>query len=105
VEVVTYRLDVVFGFLHTQQVRGFDESRSDQGIIQNRSVKINTIAASLYLPELCFSFSTSSTSHKNRANEKWQKSGFLAVRMELTKTFLVEQGRYGLQVHVETISV
>jgi hypothetical protein len=28
-EVVTYRLDVVFGFLHTQQLRGFGEVRND----------------------------------------------------------------------------
>jgi hypothetical protein len=31
--VVTYRLDVVFGSLHTQQLHGFDELRNDQGII------------------------------------------------------------------------
>jgi hypothetical protein len=55
-EVVTYRLDVVFGFLHTQQLRCFDESRNDQGIIQNRSAKINTTGASLYLPASYFSF-------------------------------------------------
>jgi hypothetical protein len=46
-EVVTYRWDVAFVFLHTQQLRGFDESRNDQGIIQNRSAKINTIGVSL----------------------------------------------------------
>jgi hypothetical protein len=34
-EVVTYRLDVVIGSLHTQQLHGFDELRNDQGIIQN----------------------------------------------------------------------
>jgi hypothetical protein len=49
-------LDVVFGSLHTQQLRGFDESRNDQGIIQNLSVKISTIAASLYLPASYSSF-------------------------------------------------
>jgi hypothetical protein len=49
-EVVTYRLDVLFGFLHTQQLRGLDESCNDQVIIQNSTAKINTIAASLYLP-------------------------------------------------------
>jgi hypothetical protein len=38
-EVVTYRLDVAFGFLHTQQLRGFDESRNDQGITQNCNAK------------------------------------------------------------------
>jgi hypothetical protein len=53
-EEVTYRLDVVFGFLHTQQLRGFDESRNDQGLIQNRSAKINATAASLYLPASSF---------------------------------------------------
>jgi hypothetical protein len=37
-KVVTYRLNVVLGFLLAQQLRGFDESRNDQGIIQNRSV-------------------------------------------------------------------
>jgi hypothetical protein len=55
-EVVTYRLDVAFGFLHTQQLRGFDEPRNDQGIIQNRSVKINIITPSLHLPASYFSF-------------------------------------------------
>jgi hypothetical protein len=55
-EVVTYRLDVAFGFLHTQQLRGFDESRNDQGIIQNFSVKINTTIASLYRPASSFNF-------------------------------------------------
>jgi hypothetical protein len=55
-EVVTYRLVVVLGFLHTQQLRGFDESRNDQSITQNRSVKISTIASSLYLPASCSSF-------------------------------------------------
>jgi hypothetical protein len=49
-EVVTYRLDVAFGSLHTQQLDGFDESRNDQGNIQNYSAKISTIVASLYLP-------------------------------------------------------
>jgi hypothetical protein len=55
-EVVTYRLDVAFEFLHTQQLRGFDESRNDQEIIKNRSAKINTTVASLYLPVSSFSF-------------------------------------------------
>jgi hypothetical protein len=32
-EVVTYRLDLVFGSLHAQQLHGFDELRNDQGII------------------------------------------------------------------------
>jgi hypothetical protein len=50
-EVVTHRLDVAFGFLHKQQLRGFNESRHDQGIIQNRSAKINTIVALLNLPK------------------------------------------------------
>jgi hypothetical protein len=55
-EVVTYRLYVAFGFLHTQQLRGFDESRNNQVIIQNRSFKISTIAASLHLPSSYSSF-------------------------------------------------
>jgi hypothetical protein len=75
-EVVTYRLDDVFGFLHTQQLRGFDESRYDQGIIQNCSVKIKTIVASLYLPASNFIFRILRLAPQNRANEKWQKSCF-----------------------------
>jgi hypothetical protein len=47
-EVITYRLDVAFGFLHTQQLSGFDESRNDQCIIKNCSAKIATITASLF---------------------------------------------------------
>jgi hypothetical protein len=50
-EGVTYRLDLAFGSLHTQQLHGFDEFRNDQGIIQNRSAKINTTETSNYLPE------------------------------------------------------
>jgi hypothetical protein len=54
-EVVTYRLDVVLGSLHTQQLHGFDEFCNDQAIIQNRSAKMNTTASSLYLPASPFS--------------------------------------------------
>jgi hypothetical protein len=49
-KVVTYRYDVAFGSLHTQQLHGFDEMRNDQGVIQNRSAKIDKTVASLYLP-------------------------------------------------------
>jgi hypothetical protein len=48
--VVTYRLDVVIGSLHTQQLHGFDELCNDQGIIQNCNEKIKKIATSLHLP-------------------------------------------------------
>jgi hypothetical protein len=48
VEVVTYRLDVALGSLHTQQLHGFDELRNDKGVIQNRSAKINTTVESLF---------------------------------------------------------
>jgi hypothetical protein len=34
---ITYRLDVAFGSLHTQQFNCFDESRNVQRIIRNRS--------------------------------------------------------------------
>jgi hypothetical protein len=47
-EVVTFRFDGAVGFLHTQQLLGFDESRDDQRFIQNRSAKINTTAVTLY---------------------------------------------------------
>jgi hypothetical protein len=47
--VVTYRLGVVFGSLHMQQLCGFDELRNDKGIIRNLIAKINTTAGSLYL--------------------------------------------------------
>jgi hypothetical protein len=50
-EVATFRLDGAFGSLQTQQLRGFDGSRNDQGIIQNHRAKINTTVTSLYLPE------------------------------------------------------
>jgi hypothetical protein len=72
-EVVTYRLDVAFWFLHTQQLRGFDVSHNDQGVIQNRSVKIIIIVASLYLPASYLSFRIIRLAQKNRANGKWQK--------------------------------
>jgi hypothetical protein len=42
--------------VHTQQLRGFDESHNDQGSIQNRSAKINTTVASLSLPASSFTF-------------------------------------------------
>jgi hypothetical protein len=72
-EVVTYRLDVAFGFLHTQQLHDFDESRNNHGIIQNLSSKINTIAASFYLPASYLSFRILRLAQKKRANGKWQK--------------------------------
>jgi hypothetical protein len=68
-EVVTYRLDVVFGSPHTQQLRGFDESRNDQGIIQNHSTKINTKVASLYLPASSLTFRILRLAQKNGANK------------------------------------
>jgi hypothetical protein len=49
-EVVTYRLDVAFGSLHTQQLHGIDELRNDQAITKNRSAEIDKMAASFYLP-------------------------------------------------------
>jgi hypothetical protein len=83
VEVLTYRLDVVFGFLHTQQLRVFDESRNDQRITQNRSAQISTIVSSLYLPASYFSFLILQLARKKGANEKSQKTCFLTVRMEV----------------------
>jgi hypothetical protein len=55
-EVVTYRLDVAFGSLHTQKLHGFEESRNEKEIIQNRSANINTTVASLHLPASFFRF-------------------------------------------------
>jgi hypothetical protein len=49
-EVVTYRLGVAFGSLHTQQLHGFDEFRNDQGNIQNCSDKINTAVHHFIFP-------------------------------------------------------
>jgi hypothetical protein len=72
-EVVTYRLNVIFGFLHTQQLHDFDESRNDQGIIQNRTAKINTIVASLYLPASYSNFRILRLAQKKGANGKLQK--------------------------------
>jgi hypothetical protein len=51
IRVVTYRLGAAFGSLHMQQLHGFDKLRNDQGIIRNRSAKIDTTVVSLYLPE------------------------------------------------------
>jgi hypothetical protein len=68
-EVVTNRLDVAVGSLRTQQLHGFDESRYDQGIIRNRSAKINTTVASLYLPASSISFRIIRLSQKNGANK------------------------------------
>jgi hypothetical protein len=48
VELVTCRLDVAFGSLHTQQLHGLDESCNDQGIIRNRSAKTDKTSVSLY---------------------------------------------------------
>jgi hypothetical protein len=67
-EVVTYRLDVAFGSLHTQQLHGFDELRNDQGIIQNRSAKIDKMTASFYLPSSHSSFRLLRLTQKNRVN-------------------------------------
>jgi hypothetical protein len=66
-EVVTYCLDVAFGFLHTQQLRGFDELRNDQ-VFLIRSAKISKIVASLYLPASYFSYRFLRLAQKNRAN-------------------------------------
>jgi hypothetical protein len=68
-EVVTYRLDVAFGSLHTLQLHCFDELRHDQGIIQNRSAEIGKMAASLYLPSSHSSFRFLRLIQKNRANK------------------------------------
>jgi hypothetical protein len=68
-EVVTYRFDVVFGSLHTQQLHGFDELRNDQRIIQNRSAKIDNMAAALYPPSSHSSFRFLRLTPKNRANK------------------------------------
>jgi hypothetical protein len=68
-EVVTYRLDVVFGSLHTQQLHGFDELRNDQKTIQNRSAKIKKMTTSLYLPSSHSSFRFLRVTQKNRANK------------------------------------
>jgi hypothetical protein len=75
-KVVTYRLDVVFGFLHTQQLRRFDEPRNDQGIIQDRSAKINTMATSLYLPASYFIFRILRLAKKNERMENGTNRGF-----------------------------
>jgi hypothetical protein len=47
--VVTFRLDVAFGSLHMQQLHGFDELRKDQGIIQNRSARIDKTSVLFYI--------------------------------------------------------
>jgi hypothetical protein len=85
-EVINYRLDVVVGSLHTQQLHGFDEFCDDQVIIQNLSAQINTALAYLCLLASYFQFSISSTSKKYRATGKWLKSCFLTDRMEIKIT-------------------
>jgi hypothetical protein len=75
-KVVTYHLDVVYGFLHTQQLRGFDEMRNDQVIIQKYSVMINTIVASLYLPASTFSFRILRLAKKNGQIENGENRVF-----------------------------
>jgi hypothetical protein len=68
-EVVTYRLDVVFGSLHAQQPCGFDELRNDEGIIRNRSAKISNTVASHYLPAYSFNFRILRLAPQNGANK------------------------------------
>jgi hypothetical protein len=101
-EINTYRLDVIFGSLHTQQLHGFDELRNDQRVIQNRSLKTGQIVASVYLPSSYSSLRFLRLTQKSRAN----KILFLAVRMEVKNTWIrvfhVRLGRYGHQVHVKT---
>jgi hypothetical protein len=48
--------DVALGSLHMQQLHGFDKLRDDQGVIRNRSAKIDTTAVSIHLSALSFSF-------------------------------------------------
>jgi purine-nucleoside phosphorylase len=69
-----------------QQLHGFDELRNDQGIIQNRSAKIDTkvLSLHLYASSLVFDFFHS---QNNRAMENLKKYCFLAVRMEVKITF------------------
>jgi hypothetical protein len=55
-EVVTYSLVVIFGSLHTQQLRGFDKFCDDQRVIQNRSAKVDKTVAILDLLASYFSF-------------------------------------------------
>jgi hypothetical protein len=55
-EVVTYRLTVVFGSLRAQQLHGFDELCDVQGAIRNHSAMINKTAESLRMSSSNFSF-------------------------------------------------
>jgi hypothetical protein len=75
-KVVTYRLDEVYGSLHTQQLHGFDEFRNDQGAVQNRCAKVDTAVVSLYLPASNFSFRIPRLAKNNRANGKWRNQVF-----------------------------
>jgi hypothetical protein len=68
-EVVTFRLDIVFGSLHTQQLHGFNELRNDREIIQNRSAKIDKTAASPYLPSSYSNYQFLRLTQKHRANK------------------------------------
>jgi hypothetical protein len=81
-EVVTYRLGVAVGSLHTQQLHGFDELRNDHEIIQNRSAKMTKLPHHFFLLASSFSFRILRLAKQKRANGKWQKTCFLAVRME-----------------------
>jgi hypothetical protein len=89
-----------------QQLRGFDELRNDQMIIQNRSAKIKKMAASLYLPSSHSSFRFLRLTQKKSSE---QKIVFLALRIEVKniriRGFLVDQINYGHQEHEETIPV
>jgi hypothetical protein len=62
-EVATYRLDVVFGFLHTKQLRGFDEED------QQKSCIILSV-------RIILQFSNSSTSPKKSSEWKMAKMMF-----------------------------
>jgi hypothetical protein len=81
-EIVTYHLDGIFGSLHTQQLHVFDELRNNQRIIQNRSAKIKTIVASLYLPASPFIFRFLRLAQKMERKEM-AKNIILTVRMEV----------------------
>jgi hypothetical protein len=91
-------LDVAVESLEMQQLHGFDELRYDQGIIRNRSAKINTtvivrrLTASYFtfrllpLANTYFSFRSLPLAKIVDRKENGENRVFLVVRMEIKIT-------------------
>jgi hypothetical protein len=90
-----------------RQLHNFAELRNDQGMIQNNTAKINTMAVSLHF--FCFIFQICELLRLAKIFHH-KKNGLvpvLAVHMESNIVILTNiqsiQVRYGLQLHTKTV--